>query len=182
MKIKILCTLICIILFSFISSAENQDEKNDFLLQKEMAGRLKLGMNSNDLYSIFNKNMTKVIDLKLEGNYCPAIAIFFDEKMEKPSLVAEISQEDDWHVWRIRVYDKRYKTKEGIGIGSTYGEINKTYSKKYNVGWSHHSEGDLYVEITELKLHFELDVILSASWSRNNIVPDDTKILSFVVH
>lgn len=101
------------------------------------------------------------------------------EKKQQPNLIAEITQKEDWTVWRIRVYDKRFRTKEGIGIGSTFDELKSFYREKYEFGWSSHNEGMICVRVREMKLHFELDSRFSNK--RRDSIPDSTKFISVVV-
>jgi len=69
-----------------------------------------------------------------------------------------------------------------IGIGSTLGEIRKTYGKTTALDWTGHREDELCIALPGLKLHFELDID-HADWKRENydLIPNDTKVLSVVV-
>ncbi|MFC1607471.1 hypothetical protein ACFL47_05825 [Candidatus Latescibacterota bacterium] len=169
-----------VILLPFLVIAESIEKPQPFLLRKGAAGKLKLGMSKNELYKQFDEKLTELTDLKLEGHYCPAIAIYLsdesNEEKQQPNLIAEITQKKDWTVWRIRVYDKRFRTKEGIGIGSTFGEIKKLY----DFGWSHHGEHMLCAEVKDLKVHFEINGWFSKK-TRDSI-PDDREIISVVVN
>jgi outer membrane protein assembly factor BamD (BamD/ComL family) len=161
---------------------QTSENRNNYLLSKGRAGNLELGMNSGELYSLFDKALTRMTDLKLEGYYCPAVEIYADKSMKQPSIVVQITDETDWKTWRIRVHDIRYKTKENIGIGSTLGEIKKAYGDTYTLDWTAHREGERCIAVPALKLHFELD-FNPYDWKRENydLLPADTKVLSVVV-
>ena len=185
MPVKKLAILLFVLILPLLVYADDNTKQQPFLLHKGAAGRLKLGMSKQELYEHFDEKLTKLIDLKIEEHYCPAIAIYLDkERMEnnqQPNLIAEITQKDDWTVWRIRVYDKRFRTKEGIGIGSTYGELKSAYVDKYSFGWSALKEGTICLRvIKELKLHFEFNGWFTKE--RRDSIPDSTKFESVVVH
>ena len=178
--------LLCLLLLvPILVGAEKRDNKNDFLLSKHKVGRLEVGTTVDGLYTKYDRKITKLIDLNLEGMFSPALEIYLNgsEKRHKPSLVAEILwRQGDWVIYRINVYDKRFKTDKGIGVGSTLGDIRKSYE----VDWIRFGEGTLYARVAELRMSFALDFYrVSAQWYKTrdqNLIPNNAKVESVLVN
>ena len=176
-----LIVLFFLILFPFVSWAGNPEEDQEYLLQKRQAGKLKIGMSADELYKNYEKKLTKRVDLKIEGHYCPAIEINLQNKeTQKPSLIAEITQEDKWTVWRIRVYDSRFKTDKGIGVGSTLGDIRKFYK----VFWQACGEQVLCAYVKDIQMSFVIDSAFPGKRPEKDdpvLLPDDIIVSSIQI-
>lgn len=131
-----------ILLFGFIN-IENK------ILSLHKAGELAINMTANEVYDLVGKENTTLIDLYLEGMYSPAL-VLTDNKRTGSSLVLEIVCDK---VWRINVHDPLYKTKEGIGVGSTFGDLKKKYAvTSIEVG-----EGNVFAYVETLDMSFCLN-------------------------
>lgn len=178
--------LLCLLLLvPILVGAGKRDNKNDFLLSKPKAGRLEVGTTVDGLYTKYDRKITKLTDLNLEGMFSPALEIYLDgsEKRNKPSLVAEIIwRQGDWVVYRINVYDKKFKTDKGIGVGSTLGDIRKFYTVD-RIGFG---EGTLFARVEELGMSFALDFYqVPAQWFKTrdqNLIPNNAKVESILVN
>jgi len=62
--------------------------------------------------------------IELEGEKCPVLLI-----KDKDGKKLFILEEYEKKVWRIQIISPRYKTKEGIHIGSTLAEAIKVYGQ-----------------------------------------------------
>lgn len=149
----------------------------DFLLSPGQAGPLKLGMTIDALYGRYGRENTRLLDLYPEGLFDPALAVYLKKgRQGQPALVAEIAWKDNWVVSRLFVYDRRFKTREGIGAGSTLGELRKAYPVQ-GIVWI---EGDVNVPVPDLKMAFGLDqqkIPQRAARTENSrLVPETTKI------
>lgn len=143
MKKIIIPIFFCLFLFS-------EEIKNDYLLSSKKAGNIEIGMEVDFLLKIVDKNLIKLVNLGLEGFFSPAIEIYDKEK--KLSLVLEIDKfEGKWIVSRITIYDKNYKTKEGISLGSSLSELKA----KYKIDRMDSVEGFLYAIVEELGMSFK---------------------------
>ena len=70
-------------------------------------------------------------------------------------LVAEIQPSGTkLVVTRIHVLDPAVRTKQGIGVGSTYGDLRAAY----RVDWVGSGEGRFFARVEELAISVELDM------------------------
>jgi hypothetical protein len=144
----------------------------DYVLEKGRAGRAKVGMSVDELYQAYGWENTKLVDLFGEGMFQPVIEIYLGGVK---SLVAEVEARKGFTVWRIAVHDKRFRTVDGIGIGSTLGELKQRYPVKMLGG-----EGAVPVAWVEsLGLSFFLGG--RQSFIEPAKAPDDARITSVLV-
>jgi hypothetical protein len=145
--------------------------KGDFLLARGRAGAARVGMTIDDLYRAYGWRDMKLVDLFGEGMFTPAIEISMDGKK---ALVAEIAPRTGFVVNRIMVEDSRFKTADGIGIGSTLSDLRKLHAVQISSG-----EGGLPCAVVEqLGITFGLDG--PAVQERPN-VPGNAKITAILV-
>jgi hypothetical protein len=138
----------------------------DFVLEKGRAGRARPGMSIDDLYQAYGGKNMKLVDLFGEGMFQPAIEIYMDGAK---ALVAEVTARKGFVVGRIMVYDKRFRTTDGIGIGSTLDELRKRHAVKILSG-----EGGMPVAWDEsLGISFFLD---GPPLGKRSAVPGGAKI------
>lgn len=177
--------LFCIlILVPVLSGAEKKlSDNSSFLLSKRKAGHIEIEMTIDALYIRYNRDSTKLVDLYLEGTFSPALEIYIKgaRAENKPSLVAEIGWQNDWIVSRIKVYDERFKTDKGIGIGLTLGDMRKFYT----VDWIAFGEGGLVARVEAIGISFMLDIEkIPGEWSKTRdqqLIPDSAKIVSALI-
>ncbi|MCK4233308.1 hypothetical protein KAX75_02700 [candidate division WOR-3 bacterium] len=178
------------LLLPILVSAETPYVKKNFLLSKNKAGRIEIGMTIDNLYSKYNKKLTKLVDLYLEGMFSPALEIYLSKEEgeeNKPSLVAEIgfnsqSSKNEFIVSRINVYDNAFKTEKGVGVGSTLGELRNAHQ----VNWIEFGESGLIARVNELEMSFVLFLInIPEQWYLTRdmeLIPDSVKILSVLMN
>ncbi|MBN1626925.1 MAG: hypothetical protein JW944_10410, partial [Deltaproteobacteria bacterium] len=153
------------------------------------AGDIEIGMQVEEVYQIVGNDNTKLTDLFREDMFEPVMEIYYEgiQSSRKPSLVAEISPPGPlihtYTIGRINVYDQKFSTKEGIGVGSTLGDLKKLY-KVDQIGYG---EGTVYALVESLCMSFELP----SKWYgvRNpdgtagpNLIPDTEKIIAVLIH
>ena len=123
------------------------------VVERGRVGPVAISAAAETVYREF-RDRARLIDLELEGHLSPALEIRWFGSQPGASLIAEIlPSNNELVVSRIRVLDSRLRTKEGIGIGSTYGELRSRYS----VDWVASGEGDFLARVEALGLSFTLD-------------------------
>jgi hypothetical protein len=127
---------------------------SDFELQKGKAGPVELGQTVDQLYAPFGRDNVQLVDLFLEGLFSPAVQIRIPGAESQPALVARIREWPcaEFSVWGITVRDRRFRTKDGFGVGSQLGELRKRYTAE--VGWG---EGERIAHVAALGMTFMLD-------------------------
>jgi hypothetical protein len=179
---SVLLSLI-ILLFTSVG-AQIVKGQDSFLLSKNKAGGIEIGMTIDALHTKYEPRLTKLTAQYPEGMFSPLLEIYLNGKLQnvEPSITVAIDKENAWIVGGIRVKDKRFKTSKGIGIGSTLGEIRKTYK----VSWIDFGEGSLFANVEDLGISFEIDFSkLSDEWYRTrnqSLIPDSARVVSINVY
>ena len=89
---------------------------SDFLITGTSIGRVKLGQRSGEVIAAYRDHEVKEVDLRLEGMPAPAVEVY---ERGEVLLTAEL---DKGVVYRVSTRDPRFKTRDGIAVGSTLGE------------------------------------------------------------
>ena len=124
-----------------------------FLLTPGKAGVIEVGLAVDDLYGIVGRENTRLVDLFSEGMFQPALEVNIPGAATVPSLVLPVRE---WpcaifSVQGIEVRDPRFRTWDGIGVGSTLGQLQRVYSARLG------SAEVPYAWIETLRMTFQLD-------------------------
>ena len=151
-----------------------------FVVERARVGSVSIGADAVSLYSEFG-DRARLIDLKLEGHLSPALEIRLFGSQFTPSIIAEIAPAANrLVVSRIHVLDPSLRTADGIGIGSTYGELRS----RYKIDWVGSGEGAVYARVEQLAISFQLDTSGAAgllSIRDPEKVPVDVRIVSLML-
>ena len=144
-----------LLLFSFLTCltqtiAMPPSVPEDLLLGPHHAGKLTIGMPESAIYKAWPRKLTRKIRTYPEGIETPAVQIILGKDRKKPSLVVILNGQT---IFGIEVHDPRFKTAQGIGVGSSIGDLRRTKLQfKFN-----REEGDgLLCE--ELGMKFAVDI------------------------
>ena len=154
-----LCVFVILVFaaYSFSKAPQNRLLKDAaFLLEPGKAGSFELGVTADEVYGLAGRNNVRLVPLFTEGMFEPALEIQLPGSSADPSIIARIREWPcaQFSIWSIEVRDKRFRTREGIGIGSTLGELRRHY--KVETGGS--NEGSISAIIPSMmNMSFVLD-------------------------
>ncbi len=126
---------------------------DEFLLEPGRAGRMELGMSVDQVYERFGRENNTLVDLFKEGLFSPALQIRLAGPGTAISMVTDIGEWPcgEFSVRGIDVLDGRFRTKDGFGVGSTAGELKRSYPFKIS-----EEEGAHAAIVDALKMSFAL--------------------------
>jgi hypothetical protein len=137
----------------FVALQPASPPQQSWVVERARVGPVSIGAAADSIYSTF-RDRARLIDLKLEGHLSPALEIKLFGSQLAASLVAEIGPASDrLVVTRIHVLDPTLRTKDGIGVGSTFEELRS----RYRIDWVGSGEGSVFARVQELGASFQLD-------------------------
>lgn len=166
-----------------LAGAEEEALDDFYLARDREVGSIEVGMTVDDLFMVYDWYSTNLVDLYLEGMFSPALEIYInDEPGGEPSFVAEIACRDEWVVSRIWVYDERFAVSQGVGVGSTLGDL-RARCGDVSV---HLVEGRVIASAAGIGPVFELDVDRRtvSGWSDEKdpgVFPDSTRVIAMLL-
>src|SRR5262245_57858390 len=100
-------------------------------LESGRAGQFEVGQPVDDIMGLAGQQHVRLVNLDLEGQFTPAIEIRLADAQSTPSLVAQIREWPcpGFQVWNLMVYDRRFRTVDGIGVGTTLRELRRRYPR-----------------------------------------------------
>jgi len=136
--------------------------------------------NVEELAALYGEVEIEEVDRMAEGMSYPVLELTFEDDTHK-SLVLELIENEQsiWRIWRIGVFSDRFMTEEGIGIGSTYEDLENSYLIE-GVFWG--ESGDPCVVVQAPHMSFILEQ--GDWWQMGEVVgeiPGDTEIISILV-
>ncbi len=152
--------------------------RQPFLIAPGRVGLLQVGMTVDKLLQLIPPPQTSLIDMRFQEHFTPAIAIRLDAGSPQPSLIAAYRQVlagrvDEWRVAAIEIMDARFRTAEGLGVGSTIAEIRVIHP---NIEPTVNTAGPL-VSLRDRAMWFWLD----PTAVRGSRVPDTATVIRISV-
>ena len=123
-------------------------------IERHRVGVVEIGASEKTLLDAFPSEHRQFVDLRLEGMPAPAYRLRFAEATRRDGVVAElIPAQDGLIVWRIQINDPAFRTRKGIGVGSTVGALRAAY----RLDGIASGEGNVAIVVNELSASFLLD-------------------------
>jgi hypothetical protein len=153
-----------------------------FDLKPGYAGQIQVNMPSDTLKKMVPAENLKTTERELEGQKHTAFEIRNAKTDNQLLLLAEESCENKTcKIFRVRVISPKFKTKEGIRVGSTFGEVKNAFKFSY-VGIG---ESDFVALSEEQRMAFALDIAGFPPKPLYKIkpadIPDSTKVTSILM-
>lgn len=153
-----------------------------FGLASGYAGNLGVGKSVEPLYQEFGQQAVTDGEEFFSGRIYPVLKAY-DKSTGALSLTVFFAKNKDGQkvVTAIHVFDKRYKTSNGIGVGGTLGELRRA-----GVASIQYTDG-LYAITRDGKMRYELDISAEAipiAWINGGdekTLPDAMKIKSIYI-
>jgi hypothetical protein len=141
-----------------VSRETNSDRKGSpgigrFELAPGQAGLVRVNMTVAELKAAVPTGILVEKEINREGQLYTVYEVLNDSFSQETGLVAEPRCELECRIYRIEVRDRKYQTAEGVGIGSTYGEIRRAYTISYATA----EEGNVVAVAEEQGMSFLLD-------------------------
>lgn len=168
------------VLALFVALQPSSPLQQSFVIERAWVGPVSIGAAADSIYGEFG-DRARLIDLKLEGHLSPALEIKLFGSQLVASMIAEIAPANNrLVVTRIHVLDPGLRTRDGIGVGSTYGELRS----RHHIDWVGSGEGSVFARVEELAISFQLDT--SGPWALWSIrdpaqVPAGVRIVSMML-
>jgi hypothetical protein len=130
--------------------------ESTFVLERARAGRFELGMSVDDVIKLVGRENARLVATFPEGHFQPELQIHDPAFPAGPAMTAPILQGPcgEFALWGVSVRDPRFRTANGLGVGSTVAEIKKFYpsAKIGNIG----ADGGPGVVIQAIGLNFQV--------------------------
>jgi hypothetical protein len=105
----------------------NDVQPDSKIIATGVVGPYQLGMKIDELKARTGQERLSLVDLNSEGLFSPAIILSTDKL--KRSLLCSISMNhnNEWVLSSITVLDPQYHASGGIGVGSTFINVEEAY-------------------------------------------------------
>jgi hypothetical protein len=148
-----------------------------FRITRSQVGAIQIGMPVATLKQVIPAGQLRETTISLEGQDYKAYEI----GGQPADLLVEERCAPACRVWRVRVQDPAYRTPEGLGVGSTLGQVKKHYA----ISFLGPGETGLVAVASRQKITFMLDVshLPARKVAQLNIqnAPDSVKVQSMLV-
>ncbi|MFN3405065.1 MAG: hypothetical protein ACK40G_13270 [Cytophagaceae bacterium] len=160
---------------SSVLDLNEESVSEEYRISKEQAGYAKIDMTIEELNTFYNKTKIRQASYSLDGQSYQAY--FIKTNSDSSALRIEPVCNKDCRIYRIKISDPSYKTKTGIGVGSTIADI-----KKYHLIDSIEStEEGPGVRVERLGLTFLLDPLTLPGNLVKETLPEEAKVSGIII-
>jgi len=152
-----------------------------FLIERGRAGQFEVGMTADEVYRAAGRERVTLVATFPEGMFQPELHVRLPPFTTTPALTAPVREAPcfEFAVWGILVHDPRFRTKTGLGVGSTLGDVKRTYpaAKVTAIG----TDPGPSVVIEEIGLTFKMDPAERSFTDRSRVksvwvIPDPERV------
>jgi hypothetical protein len=121
---------VCIVATAYGQPSKWLDRDAQFLLDAGLAGDIEVGMSVDQIAARVGQEWLTLRATFPEGRFQPVLEVASPWVDNGPALSARVTASNCYHgffVGPIWVFDRRFKTAEGVGIGSTLGDLRRGY-------------------------------------------------------
>jgi hypothetical protein len=140
-------------------------------------GAIKTGMPTADLEQVIPAGQLRETSIHLEGQAYKA----YEVNLHGGGVLVEETCDPACLVWRIQVRNPAYRTAEGLGVGSSLGEVKKHYP----ISFLGSGETEIVAVSNQKKITFMLDVShlppQQVPWLNLQNTPDSVKVLGMLI-
>lgn len=142
---------------SVVAQTTRDSTPSSFVLSAGRAGSFELGMTVDELIAQVGREHVRLVAKFPEGMFQPEVEGDLVGFAGGPALVAPIRE---WPcglfaLWGISVHDPRFRTANGLGVGSTLGDLRRNYPNVIVTNID--ADGGPSVVISELGLTFAME-------------------------
>jgi hypothetical protein len=163
------------------NSATEENTGTSWQISKSKIGPIQIGMAIDAMRKTLPAELVKATPITREGRGNQAYEIRQSDTEKQAGLLVEETCEPTCQVWRVHVQNAAYKTKEGLGVGSTLGEVKKHYKLSYLGA----GETEIVAVSDDAKLTFMLDVSKvpekQVPWLNLKNTPDSTPVKGMLI-
>jgi hypothetical protein len=143
-------------LVSLTAQGAQVPPKDSFILERGRAGQFEIGMTVDELNKIAGRDHVRALTSHRAAESRPALDIRMTGFTTGPALRILLTRIcAPLGAWWIEVHDPRFRTRNGLGVGSTLGDIRRLYPGANVVGID--TDDGAHVAISDLGLWFELN-------------------------
>ena len=170
----VMATLILASSTGFISVVAQSGTRpqDSFVLERGRAGQFEIGMTVDEVYQRVGRERVRASASFRAAEFRPALDIHVPGFTAGAALTGSIDRIcGPFALWDIEVHDPRFRTSNGLGVGSTLGDVKRLYRGAKVTGID--TDLGAHVTIDELGMWFEMNPAPT--------FPDTTRITSVLV-